>query len=291
MYGIRDDAPPAKKPDRSAVVEPSPWGDDDPGLDAPISAPRPYTAGAGSPAAAPARGKGAAAPTASPATAGGGLNTFAALGSKRGSALPPKGGKAAGGLHLSGFAKCMIGAAIIVPTVFFLIRQGPVKAVAEWTKTEPQGDSDTHTVLARVIHDMDNATMPPPDPNEEPSGIPYHPQVSHFYYPDPPFVMWSMPETVDFQGNTTFGPYTGVYHTRKRLVECEMEWKGDKNLKVVGQLKPDGNVEKVTVDGIESSDVMAISKQFDGYHHWQAELAQERAKLKGAGAGAGGGKK
>lgn len=287
MYGMQDDAPPpAKKSGRgedSAAA--SPWGDDDPGLDAPIAAPRPYMPGAGSSPAAPSRGKTAPSAAASGSPAAGGLGTFAALGSKRGAVQPPKGSEATGGLHLGGFAKLLIAAAILLPTLFFVIKQGPVKAVAEWNKTEPQGDNDTHTVLARVIHDMDVATMAPPDPNEEPDGIPYHPMVSHFYYPDPPFVMWTMPQKVDVQGNTTFGPYKGFYHTRKRLVECEMEWKGGKQLQVVGQLAPDGNVERVTVDGIESSDVMAIAKKFDGYHAWKDELEQEKSKLKGAGAG------
>jgi hypothetical protein len=122
------------------------------------------------------------------------------------------------------------------------------------------------SVVGRVIHDMDAATMPPPDPDRDnKDGIPYHPEVTHFYYPDEPTVMWRMPDKVVFQGSTTFGKYEGVYYTRKRLVECEMEWKGSEKLKVVGQCAPQGGVQKVTVDGIDTTDVMAIAKKFDGY--------------------------
>jgi hypothetical protein len=39
MYDVREDAPPAKKAGRAAVAPASPWGDDDPGLNAPVAAP------------------------------------------------------------------------------------------------------------------------------------------------------------------------------------------------------------------------------------------------------------
>ena len=263
MYDIREDAPPAKKPGRAAVAPASPWGDDDPGLDAPVAAPRPYvsTAGAG---AAPARAKGGVPAPAAGAPAAGGLGSFAALGSKRATGPAPKGAKAGGGLHLGGFAKFIIGAAILLPTTFFIVKQGPVKAVAEWDKAGPQGEDDTRTVLMRVIHEMDVATMPPPDPDRDNrDGIPYHPEVSHFFYPDEPTIMWRMPDKVFIDGKTTFGPYEGTYFTRQRRVECEMEWKGSDKLKVIGQLKPDGGVDKITIDGIDCMDHAALKKKFD----------------------------
>ena len=263
MYDIQDDAPPAKKSGRAAAVAPaSPWGDDDPGLDAPVAAPRPYV-GSGSTGAAPSRAKGGA-PAAAGAPAAGGLGSFAALGSKRATGPAPKGAKMAGGLHLGGFAKFIIGAAILLPATFFVVKQGPVKAVAEWDKAGPQGEDDTRTVLMRVIHEMDAATMPPPDPDRDNrDGIPYHPEVSHFFYPDEPTIMWRMPDKVFIDGKTTFGPYEGTYFTRQRRVECEMEWKGSDKLKVVGQLKPDGGVDKITIDGIDCMDHAALKKKFD----------------------------
>ena len=265
MYDIRDDAPPAKGRTAAAAAAPaSPWGDDDPGLDAPVAAPRPYVSSA-SAGAAPARGKGGATAAAAGApAAAGGLGSFAALGSKRASGPPAKGAKMGGGLHLGPMAKVLIGAAILLPTTFFIFKQGPVKAVAEWDKAGPAGEDDTRSVLMRVIHEMDVATMPPPDPDRDNrDGVPYHPQVSHFYYPDEPTIMWRMPDKVLVEGNTTFGPYEGTYHTRKRMVDVEMEWKGSDKLKVVGQLKPDGGVEKITIDGIDCTDHAALKKKFD----------------------------
>jgi hypothetical protein len=64
-----------------------------------------------------------------------------------------------------------------------------------------------------------------------------------------------------------------------------MEWKGSDKLKVVGQCKPDGGVEKVTVDGIDTTDQMAISKKFDGYLSWHADDAKKTIGKVGAPAG------
>jgi hypothetical protein len=283
MYDLREDAP-ASKPKRAGVAPASPWGDDDPGLDAPVAAPRPYMPGAGMPAAAPSRGMAPAAAAAGGAPAAGGAAGFAALGSKRGA---PAATKKASGLHLSGFAKFLIGAAIILPTTFFIFKQGPVKAVAEWEKMEPQGEDDTRTLLMRVIHDMDAATMPPPDPDRDNrDGIPYHPQVAHFFYPDPPFFMWSLPERVYVQGHTTFGPYEGWYYTRDRRLECKMEWKNGDMVEVLGKCNPQGSVETLTIDGIASTDKMALSKKFDGYLTWSMPTATPKGTIGAANAAA-----
>jgi hypothetical protein len=263
MYDIQDDAPPKKGRAAAAAAAASPWGDDDPGLE-PVAAPRPYVSGAPA-GAAPARatGGGTAAGAGAPAAAGG-LGSFASLGSKRVGGPPAKGAKLGGGFHLGPMAKFLIGAAIILPTTFFIFKQGPVKAVAEWDKAGPAGEDDTRSVLMRVIHEMDVATMPPPDPDRDNrDGIPYHPEVSHFYYPDEPTIMWRMPDKVLVEGKTTFGPYEGTYFTRKRMVEVEMDWKGSDKLKVVGQLKPDGGVDKITIDGIDCMDHAALKKKFD----------------------------
>jgi hypothetical protein len=286
MYDIKEDAPPPKKKAGGSAPA-SPWGDDDPGLDAPVAAPRPYMPMSGAPGAAPARGKTTAAATAGAApAAAGAIGAFAQLGSKRGSSSGPQGNKVTSGFHLGGFAKFIIAAAIVIPLSIWIIKTGPVQAVADWEKAGPAGEDDVRSVVGRVIHDMDAATMPPPDPDRDnKDGIPYHPEVTHFYYPDEPTVMWRMPDKVVFQGSTTFGKYEGVYYTRKRLVECDMEWKGSDNLKVVGQCAPQGGVQKVTVDGIDTTDVMAIAKKFDGYPAWSTPSAKQTIGKVGGGAG------
>jgi hypothetical protein len=281
MYDVKEDAPPPKRSSGGASAPASPWGDDDPGLDAPIAAPRPYSASTGACAAAASpRGKGAAAAA---APAGGGMGAFGQLGSKRGSATATKG---SGGLHLGPMAKFLIGAAIILPTTFFIFKQGPVKAMKEWGVAEGIGEDATRSVLNRVIHDMDAATMPPPDPDRDNrDGIPYHPEVSHFFYPDPPSVMWTMPSKVRVDGSTTFGAYEGWYFTRDHRVECDMEWKGSEKLKVIGLCNENGAVQKVTVDGIDTTDVAAIKKKFGG-GFWDDEPADAKKTIGKAGAAA-----
>jgi hypothetical protein len=208
------------------------------------------------------------------------LGTFASLGSKRGAAPPAKGAKMAGGVHLGPFAKVIIGAAVFIPLLVFLIRQGPVKAVAEWDKAQPLGEDSTRSVLMRVIHDMDQATMAPPDPDRDNTdGIPYHPQVTNVYFVDAPTIMWRMPDKVEIRGSTSFGPFEGFYFTRDHRVECTMDWKFGDKLTIVGQCKPDSSVDKVTVDGIASDDQMALSRKFDGHLSWQADRAEAK-KLK-----------
>jgi hypothetical protein len=262
-YDVKEDAPPPKKRSASAVADASPWGDDDPGLAAPV-APRSYSPTSGGAAPAAKGKKGAAAPAGTPQASA--ASAFGAVGSrKRGEPAPTgKAAKLAGGFHLGGFAKFIIGAAILIPTTFFIIRQGPVKAVAEWDKAEVDGENDIRSTLMRVIHDMDAATMPPPDPNEKLDGIPYHPEVEHFFFVDPPTLMWRMPDSIEFEGRTTFGDYKGVYWTRKREVKCDMDWKGSDKLKVESKCDATGNVQTVTVDGIPTNDRAAISKKFGG---------------------------
>jgi hypothetical protein len=282
MYDIKEDAPAPKRSGRASAPA-SPWGDDDPGLDAPVAAPRPYTSTAGAGAAAAPRGKGAAA-AAGAVPAGGGLGAFGQLGSKRGAATATKG---SGGLHLGPMAKFLIGAAIILPTTFFIFKQGPVKAMKEWGVAEGVGEDASRSVLNRVIHDMDAATMPPPDPDRDNrDGIPYHPEVSHFFYPDPPSVMWTMPSKVRIDGSTTFGNYEGWYYTREHRVECDMEWKGSKRLQVVGQCNETGAVQKVTVDGIDTTDVAAIKKKFGGGWFGDDDDADAKKTIGKAGAAA-----
>jgi hypothetical protein len=182
----------------------------------------------------------------------------------------------------------MIGAAILIPTTFFIIRQGPVKAVAEWEKAEVLGEDSARSCLSRVIADMDTATMPPPDPDRDnKDGIPYHPQVDNFYFLDAPMIMWRMPDKVEFSGSTTFGKYEGWYYTREHRVECDMDWKRG-TLKVVGQCNPDSSVKTLTVDGIDTTDKMALSEKFDGYLSWNKPKSAAGVP---AGAASGGGKK
>jgi hypothetical protein len=76
-------------------------------------------------------------------------------------------------------------------------------------------------------------------------------------------MMWRMPDTVEFEGDTSFGPYSGDYHTRTREVIGEMEWKNGDKLKVVCKCDEQGNVKTLTIDGIDINDTAAVKKKWD----------------------------
>ncbi len=136
--------------------------------------------------------------------------------------------------------------------------------------------------MGYIIAKMDEATMRKPEPGEDLSGIPYAPQVEKFLFIDPPTVMWRMPDTVPYRGETTFGPYSGTYWTRKREVIGEMEWKNGDNLKVVCKCDDQGNVATLTVDGVDVNDTAAVKKKWGSGGFNFSSL-----KTSGSGAGTG----
>jgi hypothetical protein len=95
-----------------------------------------------------------------------------------------------------------------------------------------------------------------------------------------------MPSKVRIDGSTTFGNYEGWYYTREHRVECDMEWKGSKRLQVVGQCNETGAVQKVTVDGIDTTDVAAIKKKFGGGWFGDDDDADAKKTIGKAGAAA-----
>jgi hypothetical protein len=181
-------------------------------------------------------------------------------------------GALAGLLHLSTGMKALIATAIIIPTILYLSTQGPVKAVREWTAAQKTGADDASGVVARVIRDLDKALMPPPMPDVEGAGIPYHPQVLKFYWVDPPTFVWRMPSVVAFKGETTFGPFEGTYRTRTRECQGLMTYKW-------GMVTFKGSCTdqstQAEVNGIKTSDKAAIEQADANGSLWSKDTIEE----------------
>lgn len=244
MYDVREDEAPPRTYDEGI------------GLGDAIT-PMPYNP-VNRPAAAPAAGRGAAVP-------GPGAPQFPGAIPRRGAVQEKQTGLAGitSKFQVSGYMLFLIAAVIIVPIGIWVIKAGPVTAVAEWDKAETDGENDVRSTMNYIIVKMDEATKPPPDPNADLSGIPYNPEVKKFLFKDPPSVMWRMPDQINFEGHTTFGEYSGTYWTRKREIEGTMEWKG-KTLNVVSKCDDEGNIASLTVDGVDINNAAEVKKKFGG---------------------------
>jgi hypothetical protein len=128
----------------------------------------------------------------------------------------------------------------------------------------------------RVILDLDKALMPPPDPDAEGTGINYHPDVLRFEWMDPPTFMWRMPDTVEFTGDTTFGPFKGIYKTRTRECDGYMTYKF-RVVQFSGESSDDWA--RAKAKGIQTTDKPAITSAAESGQLWSDEKI-ERPKLR-----------
>lgn len=209
-----------------------------------VEAPAPPPPSPARPAPSPARRTQSTAPIA----------TAPAIGYLGVSASRARSNQSSGGvLHLSPGMKILIGAVIVIPTVIFLGKIGPVKAVEEWGKAQKAGKDDVSSVVLRAISDRQAALFGPPELNEA------VPRVTNFVWQDPPIFMIRMPESVEFFGTCSSGRYEGAYFTRTGEVKATVEgFDGT----ITGRVK--GNTVEAEIDGTSTKDFDALRKNFGG---------------------------
>jgi hypothetical protein len=139
----------------------------------------------------------------------------------------------------------LIGAFIVIPTVIWIVKAGPVRARDQWQVLEPQARKDIEDVVDKALADREEAAwqgfVADLGSASEGGGKAvarprYVPRVNTLLIDSPTF-MWNVPEKVPFQGR--IGQFMiagisaagkpqlmdlrGVYYTRARRVEAEMQ--------------------------------------------------------------------
>ncbi len=175
-----------------------------------------------------------------------------AMGIPRGRRLQPK--QAPTRFAISGKMIMLIAAFIVIPTVIWIVKAGPVHARDQWQAIGPQADDDIKDVVNKALADQENAGL-----KSLAESLGDGADVSKFrpkYTPtvgtllvDAPTIMWSVPEKVPFQAR--IGQYLavgisaagkpqlmnvhGFYYTKTRRVEAEVEMNGTP-IKVMGRV-------------------------------------------------------
>jgi len=134
----------------------------------------------------------------------------------------------------------IIGLILLVPTVVFLAKIGPLKAQKQWRELESQADSDVSSVVARALqsHLQKEGRYDPTDAR-------WTPGVSAVTF-EPNLLMVRLPEWITFTGKCSGGFFKGTYNPRTREVKAKVP--GERTeLDVTGRVK-DGAVE-AEIDG------------------------------------------
>jgi hypothetical protein len=109
---------------------------------------------------------------------------------------------------------------VIVPTVIFIFKMGPVRAGQQWREAEPNVEADITDVINRYL---EKAEIDSGGTLEKARDVP---QLKNLVL-DVPVMMWRFPKKMDFQGRSTEGRFYGTYYTQDRRVTARVEIHGD----------------------------------------------------------------
>jgi hypothetical protein len=109
---------------------------------------------------------------------------------------------------------------ILIPSAIYWAKEGPMKAEAEWNEISAKAEDNLVGQITHAIEDhyksegVDTLDVKYP-----------HKATSAFF--DQQVMMLSLPESVPFQGNSTEGHFTGVFHPRTWRFEAEVPIEGN----------------------------------------------------------------
>ena len=114
---------------------------------------------------------------------------------------------------LSPKAVIFIGFLVGIPTLIFLAKIGPVRAMDQWGELKPQMMGWTEDVVRKICLEQykgvifDEYTRPP---------------SVQTVNPDEPLMMITLPKEIFVQGRSTEGHYKGTFFTREKRFELEI---------------------------------------------------------------------
>lgn len=94
---------------------------------------------------------------------------------------------------------------ILVPSALYWAKEGPMKANADWKKISDVAEDNIDGQITRAM-DYQIKHM-----GFDLTGITYLPQAKSMFF-DEPLLMFRVPESINFQGNSTEGMFHGVFH-------------------------------------------------------------------------------
>lgn len=129
---------------------------------------------------------------------------------------------------------------ILVPTVLFLIKIGPVAAQKKWKVIEETAESDVTTIVTRAIQSQAEFNM---------AEARHAPGVQAVTMDAT--VITHVPEVVKFSGRSTNGFFNGTYNTKTREVTADVpKFLSKSMMHVTGRMRNDQP--EVEVDGKEA---------------------------------------
>jgi hypothetical protein len=146
-----------------------------------------------------------------------------------------------GGIHISPGLAAIVALAVIIPTTIFVVKQGPVKANAEWADIRPAAENNIISQLTRALHHQYRLT----GLNGVNADVLLHTKASTIAFDEPP-IMFSLPDSIAIQGFTTEGQFKGAFYPRTLTFDADLEVFGATH-KVSGSTK-DGD-QSLQMDG------------------------------------------
>jgi hypothetical protein len=145
-----------------------------------------------------------------------------------------RGEKQVGGvrIHLHPAIIALIVLAIGIPVLIFTIEQGPVKARDQWQKIEPTAEVNVASQITRAIQHVYKQF----DIGDEDRDLSRHKALSVAF--DEPAIMFRLPDSMQIQGRTTEGNYTGEFHPRSMHFEVNVPIAGSSH-KISGSVSDD----------------------------------------------------
>jgi hypothetical protein len=132
-------------------------------------------------------------------------------------------------VHVSPGLIVLVLLAIGIPTIIFLVEEGPIKAKDQWQKIEPTAEGNIISQVTRAIQ-HEYAQFLSSDENE---GISGHKAINVVFFE--PVIMIRLPDSIQIQGRTTEGLFKGTFHPQTMQFEATVP--------ILGQIhKIDGSV-------------------------------------------------
>ena len=122
---------------------------------------------------------------------------------------------------------------ILVPTVVFLAKIGPLKAQKQWRELEGQADSDVQSVIALALQaHLQKEGLYNPRDSRHPPGV----QAVTF---EPSILMVKLPTSIPFTGRCSKGFFKGTYNPHTRELSADVPGE-DRSLDVTGRVNEKG---------------------------------------------------
>lgn len=113
----------------------------------------------------------------------------------------------------------LIGIAIAVPTIIYLVKTGPVAAVEEFKKLDPKAQAEILDMAQQCLDDVLSGH------GRVALRSSMRPRAKDMVWMETG-LMWHLPSMMLFRGTTSLGTFQGRYYTRTGQIEMEINMYG-----------------------------------------------------------------